>query len=619
MNLNKAIDDIVGQLKTFMGDKKAIIGLSGGIDSTVIAYLCVKALGKENVIGVSMPCASSTNQNFNISSGESVRDARKVADELGIEVIGKNIAPTIISLTSHRGGRFSDLTLGNAMARLRMVTLYLYANEFNGMVIGTTNKTEAEIGYYCYDEKTRALTTKGLKFWNELGKGDMVFSLNLEIKKLEERKINDVYRFDFNGELIRGKNRGIDFKVTPNHKMVLQNAHNPDVIFLAKLDDYLKDHIHLNIPIPKGWDGESKCNILNGFDVDDLMYLYGLFIGDGSANHGKTKYKLKALKHIKDKKTGRFQKIENPLNKPTEYNAYTICFAIPENNKNNAWYKLTGILDKYNIKWHKGTFGIKIVLSDNKLFNIFLKCGQGALNKKIPRFLLSFPKENLQFLFQGLIDSDGDKREYFYTSSSKLASQVVELCFKLGKTASIASFKPREAEYLGKKIKSKKSYCVKVCRKIKSRAISQKDIKAEKYQGVVWCPEIDHHGNLLVERNGSFYFCGNTKYGDGAVDVEPIADLYKTEVWEVAKILGVPENIINKPPSAELWENHTDEDEFGMTYQEMDEILQEPSMSDEELDAKYGAKGRKVMDMVENSNHKKCMPPAFKIRNGKND
>jgi len=147
MNLNKAIDDIVGQLKTFMGDKKAIIGLSGGIDSTVIAYLCVKALGKENVIGVSMPCASSTNQNFNISSGESVRDARKVADELGIEVIGKNIAPTIISLTSHRGGRFSDLTLGNAMARLRMVTLYLYANEFNGMVIGTTNKTEAEIGY----------------------------------------------------------------------------------------------------------------------------------------------------------------------------------------------------------------------------------------------------------------------------------------------------------------------------------------------------------------------------------------------------------------------------------------------------------------------------------------
>ena len=64
-----------------------------------------------------------------------------------------------------------------------------------------------------------------------------------------------------------------------------------------------------------------------------------------------------------------------------------------------------------------------------------------------------------------------------------------------------------------------------------------------------------------------------TKHGDGACDIEPIGDLYKTDVFELAKFLEVPQEIIDKPPRAGLWNNQTDEDEIGMTYELLDKIL----------------------------------------------
>jgi len=82
--------------------------------------------------------------------------------------------------------------------------------------------------------------------------------------------------------------------------------------------------------------------------------------------------------------------------------------------------------------------------------------------------------------------------------------------------------------------------------------------------------------NLLVAGTGNKselmtgYF---TKYGDGGCDMLPIGDLYKTEVKKLAKILNIPKNIINKAPSAGLWENQTDEEELGITYKKLDKFL----------------------------------------------
>ena len=94
-----------------------------------------------------------------------------------------------------------------------------------------------------------------------------------------------------------------------------------------------------------------------------------------------------------------------------------------------------------------------------------------------------------------------------------------------------------------------------------------------------------NHKNYLVSGTGNKseiligYF---TKHGDGACDIEPIGDLYKTEVYKLSKAMGIPQEIIDKPPRAGLWNNQTDESEIGMTYELLDQILYQYCESDKE-------------------------------------
>lgn len=97
-----------------------------------------------------------------------------------------------------------------------------------------------------------------------------------------------------------------------------------------------------------------------------------------------------------------------------------------------------------------------------------------------------------------------------------------------------------------------------------------------------------------------------TKHGDGGVDIEPIADLYKTEVWELARYLGISEKIINKKPSAELWANQTDEEELGISYFTLDKVLK-GEINDKKL-------VDKVNELKKNAQHKKSMPPKAVLR-----
>jgi len=104
-----------------------------------------------------------------------------------------------------------------------------------------------------------------------------------------------------------------------------------------------------------------------------------------------------------------------------------------------------------------------------------------------------------------------------------------------------------------------------------------------------------------------------TKHGDGGVDFEPIGDLYKYEVKELAKVLDLPNDIINKPPSAGLWKGQTDEDEIGMTYDTLDEIIYriDYGLAMDNLNTK---KIEKVKKMIQSTQHKRETPPVFKIK-----
>lgn len=123
---------------TKVGFERAVIALSGGIDSALSTYLVAEALGPDHVLAIRMP--------YQTSSQDSLDDAQAVIDALGIHSDTVDITPMVDPLLK----RFPDaskLRQGNIMARMRMVVLYDQSAAFDGLVIGTSNKTETLLGY----------------------------------------------------------------------------------------------------------------------------------------------------------------------------------------------------------------------------------------------------------------------------------------------------------------------------------------------------------------------------------------------------------------------------------------------------------------------------------------
>ncbi|HEY6091304.1 MAG TPA: NAD+ synthase [Gemmatimonadales bacterium] len=123
------------------GFEKGLVGLSGGVDSALTAFLAVEALGKENVIGVRMP--------YRTSSPESLAHAQLVIDKLGIPAITVDISTAVDGLVAEVGDR-DPHRLGNIMARARMIVLFDLSAKHDALPLGTSNKSERLLGYFTW-------------------------------------------------------------------------------------------------------------------------------------------------------------------------------------------------------------------------------------------------------------------------------------------------------------------------------------------------------------------------------------------------------------------------------------------------------------------------------------
>ena len=120
------------------GFERAVVGLSGGIDSSVVTFLCARALGPQNVLTVTMP--------YKTSSEATRHDSRAVVDQLGVPTLDVPITDQIDAYFAHVGDA-SQLRLANKCARERMTVLYDQSAAFGGLVVGTSNKSELLLGY----------------------------------------------------------------------------------------------------------------------------------------------------------------------------------------------------------------------------------------------------------------------------------------------------------------------------------------------------------------------------------------------------------------------------------------------------------------------------------------
>ncbi len=138
---------------TRAGFSRAVIGLSGGIDSALSCYLAAEALGPENVLAVCMP--------YKTSSPASLEHATMVIDALGVQSLTVPITGMVDPLFE-RFPEANSMRRGNAMARARMIVLYDQSEAFRGLVVGTGNKTEILLGYTTlYGDSANALNPVG--------------------------------------------------------------------------------------------------------------------------------------------------------------------------------------------------------------------------------------------------------------------------------------------------------------------------------------------------------------------------------------------------------------------------------------------------------------------------
>jgi NH3-dependent NAD+ synthetase len=634
VKVEKEIIKFIRKIVDDSGSKGAVIGLSGGIDSSVVGALLVRALGKDKVVGILMPASHTPKQD--------TEDGRLLAKTWGIKLYDLSIDPFFSAFEESLPKGGTKIAYANVKARIRMIINYYVANVHGMLVAGTGDKSEDEIGFFCYDDETRVVTKEGPKRRGELKVGDVVFSFDPATQRVVEEPVSAVHEFDYDGDLIHFRSQNVDLLVTPNHRMLARTSSGEpsyNRTRFRRAEECVKRKFTV-VPVPTGWAGsvrvpsEMRLTFKQrhlersvSIAIEDVCYLIGLFIGDGSTTKGVARVPVKSELSRAEaiargrSQSGRFLGLPQEQQRPflKSYDTFETDFSLPAKSKDGARTRLVKILEKYSIGYSLTENLVRV--SSREIFEFFRQCGVGAHHKKIPSWVLEYPSEYLAFVLRGLKDSDGNHSspvEVYYTSSEQLKDDFVELCVKMGRLPTVRRRPARVAHYQGKTIRSGPSYEICYAKGARnSRWITSSRCRRPNYRGKVWCPSVPPHENLLVERNGRYIFSGNTKYGDGGVDFLPIAHLYKTQVRELGAHLGLPAHVVNKPSSPQLWPGHKAVDEIPIDYDKLDPVLVglfDEKLPPREVARKTGVDFKVVQDVVRrhaSSAHKRSYPPMI--------
>lgn len=134
------VHDFIANKVEESGGRGVVIGLSGGVDSALVAKLCADAVGKEKVLAIFLPIKSTSSRDRG--------DVERLSRELGIELVAHEIDDIVDAFNNTVPYLDSKELLGNVMARTRMIILFHYAKLMGRVVMGTSNKSELLMGYF---------------------------------------------------------------------------------------------------------------------------------------------------------------------------------------------------------------------------------------------------------------------------------------------------------------------------------------------------------------------------------------------------------------------------------------------------------------------------------------
>lgn len=224
------------------GQKIAVIGISGGKDSSVVAALCAAALGKENVFGVLMPCGEQ----------KDISDSLQLVNHLGIKYTTVNIGDTFNTLCNaiNLGAELTYDTKTNLPARLRMSTLYAVAQTIGGFVANTCNLSEDIVGYATlygdnagsFAPLSRLTTEEIVALGDELG---LPYNLThkIPVDGLQPKTDEDKLGFTYHevNELVRKGVRGPNYEKIM--KMYRANKFKTEIVRIPYFDPHLPNVI----------------------------------------------------------------------------------------------------------------------------------------------------------------------------------------------------------------------------------------------------------------------------------------------------------------------------------------------------------------------------------------
>lgn len=373
-----------------------------------------------------------------------------------------------------------------------------FPEEFE-LTIPLTVKNQGSVGS-CHDDQTEVLTKKGWKLFKDITYEDELASVNPEDGVLIFEKPTNILTYDYSGEMIVGNHQSLDFKVTPNHKMVVRTFNSQT--------KHLNDNYEFIDASDLGWWNGLRTDFhhITNEDAGSIVF------EEEKLANGNILPRLEIDMHLWVQFLGIYL-AEGNFDKDGEKYHYRIQLAAVKDRERNYIKQLLSQMGLSVSDCYKDRFFIYNKRIRNKLEEYGFM-GVKSYEKFVPDFIFDLDEIYIKEFLYGFAMGDGCIRKNgvvnYYTSTKKLAEQLEILILMSGSNAKIIKNKWKEAHLLdGRTIKTKhQSYTI--CTKIKPLSINKKhDISVEDYNGKVYCAEVPTYHTLITKRNGNTLLSGN--------------------------------------------------------------------------------------------------------------